>query len=140
MANLVSTVPFNVFHFPDRRVCLTKIVFRARTQEQVADFVEGIAYNAPLRQALQQVHITTLRRMPGSPARLLRSLFLATPNITELDVWDPRVQLVTDDNWDELIVNEELTEEEEERRTWFLVMCACFPSIDASLYVAETVS
>ena len=53
----------------------------------------------------------------------------ATPNITELDVWDPRVQLITDDNWDELIVNEKLTKEEEERRTWFLVMCACF-SID----------
>ena len=46
----------------------------------------------------------------------------ATPNITELDVWDPRVQLITDDNWDELIVNEVLTEEEEDRRTWFLVM------------------
>ena len=59
----------------------------------------------------------------------------ATPNITELDVWDPRVQLITDDNWDELIVNERLTEEEEERRTWFLVMCACFPSIDASFLV-----
>lgn len=45
----------------------------------------------------------------------------AAVNTTE-QIWDPRVPLITDDNWDELIVNESLTKEEEERRTWFLVM------------------
>ena len=39
------------------------------------------------------------------------------------ELWDPRVPLIHDDNYDELIVNEPLTPEEEARRTWFLVMC-----------------
>ena len=38
------------------------------------------------------------------------------------ELWDPRVPLIHDDNFDELIVNEELTPEEEKSRTWFLVM------------------
>ena len=48
-------------------------------------------------------------------------------NITEkLDqakgIWDDRIQLITDDIYEELIVNEPLTEEEESERVWCLVM------------------
>jgi hypothetical protein len=48
-------------------------------------------------------------------------------NITEKirnppQLWDERIQLITDENYDELIVNEPLTEEEEKQRVWFLVM------------------
>ena len=48
-------------------------------------------------------------------------------NITEkLDqakgIWDDRIQLITDDNYEALIVNEPLTEEEESERVWCLVM------------------
>ncbi|KAJ3555875.1 hypothetical protein NM688_g2336 [Phlebia brevispora] len=42
-------------------------------------------------------------------------------NATE-ELWDPRVPLITDNNYQEVIVNETLTAEEEERRTWFLVI------------------
>ncbi|KAI0310433.1 hypothetical protein OF83DRAFT_1088376, partial [Amylostereum chailletii] len=38
-----------------------------------------------------------------------------------LEVWDPRVPLITDDNYADIIVNEELTEEEEVNRVWFLI-------------------
>lgn len=38
------------------------------------------------------------------------------------ELWDPRIPLIHDDNYDELIANEPLTPEEEAERTWFLVM------------------
>jgi hypothetical protein len=37
-------------------------------------------------------------------------------------VWDGRIPLVTDDNFNDLIVNEELTDEEEKHRVWLLIM------------------
>lgn len=36
--------------------------------------------------------------------------------------WDKRIPLITDDNYEALIVNETLTEEEEKNRVWFLIM------------------
>lgn len=38
------------------------------------------------------------------------------------EIWDSRIPLITDDNFNELIVNEELTDEEEKRRVWLLIM------------------
>ncbi|KAK0230271.1 hypothetical protein IW262DRAFT_1337335 [Armillaria fumosa] len=38
--------------------------------------------------------------------------------------WDNRIPLITDDNYEEIIVNEELTEEEEEERIWALLISA----------------
>lgn len=40
----------------------------------------------------------------------------------ESDFWDDRVPLITDDNYNELIVNEELTPEEEVSRVWWIVV------------------
>ncbi|KAJ8516651.1 hypothetical protein ONZ45_g6070 [Pleurotus djamor] len=37
-------------------------------------------------------------------------------------LWDERIPLITDSNYEETIVNETLTEEEEEKRVWFLVI------------------
>jgi hypothetical protein len=37
-------------------------------------------------------------------------------------IWDERVPLITDDNYDDLIVNEPLTEQEEIDRVWIIVM------------------
>ena len=39
-----------------------------------------------------------------------------------LDVWDKRIPLITDDNFDEIIVNEEMSEEEARDRIWFLIV------------------
>lgn len=39
------------------------------------------------------------------------------------DMWDPRIPLITDDNYESLIVNETFFSEEEEReRVWFLIV------------------
>ena len=38
------------------------------------------------------------------------------------EIWDRRIPLITDDNFDELIVNEELTDEEEKHRVWIIIM------------------
>lgn len=38
-------------------------------------------------------------------------------------IWDDRVELITDDNYEDLIVNESLTAEEEQKRVWMIVMC-----------------
>ncbi len=38
------------------------------------------------------------------------------------EVWDGRIPLVTDDNFNDLIVNEVLTDEEEKHRVWLLIM------------------
>ena len=37
--------------------------------------------------------------------------------------WDTRVPMVTDENWEDMVVNEPLSLEEEKDRTWFMVVC-----------------
>lgn len=50
-------------------------------------------------------------------------------NITErveaslAKIWDERVPLITDDNYEDMVVNEILTEQEEKDRVWVIVMC-----------------
>lgn len=66
----------------------------------------------------------------------LKSLFQrAGVNISErleaarqsVRIWDERIPLITDDNYNELIVNEKFeTPEEEKKRAWFLVMYVKF--------------
>lgn len=36
--------------------------------------------------------------------------------------WDTRVPMITDNNYDQLVVNEALTTQEEKDRTWFIVV------------------
>ncbi|KAI9064816.1 hypothetical protein FKP32DRAFT_1591048 [Trametes sanguinea] len=37
-------------------------------------------------------------------------------------LWDPRIPLITDENWEEIVVNEPLTEAEEKDRVWFIII------------------
>ncbi|KAI0796359.1 hypothetical protein BC629DRAFT_1286526 [Irpex lacteus] len=39
-------------------------------------------------------------------------------------IWDERIPLVHDDNWESVVVDEALSEEEEKERVWFLVISA----------------
>jgi hypothetical protein len=54
-------------------------------------------------------------------------------NITErleaaaVSPWDDRVPLITDDNYFDMVVNEPMTEEEEEKRTWVIVVYVLGP-------------
>ncbi|KAI0375945.1 hypothetical protein BV20DRAFT_960014 [Pilatotrama ljubarskyi] len=36
--------------------------------------------------------------------------------------WDPRIPIITDENFEEVVVREPLTEEEEKERVWFLII------------------
>ena len=36
--------------------------------------------------------------------------------------WDPRIPIITDENFEEMIVNEVMTKEEEQDRSWFVIM------------------
>jgi hypothetical protein len=47
--------------------------------------------------------------------------------LKEANRWDKRIPLITDDNYDNIIVNEALTEEEEQERIWFIVMSVSSP-------------
>jgi hypothetical protein len=51
---------------------------------------------------------------------------LEAAKAAELELWDNRIPFIHDDNYDELIVQEPLTAEEEQDRTWFLIMYVSF--------------
>jgi len=65
----------------------------------------------------------------GPVAQLFNRLGI---NITErleaaqanLEIWDRRIPLITDENYNDVIVNEALTEEEAKNRVWFLIITA----------------
>jgi hypothetical protein len=38
------------------------------------------------------------------------------------EIWDTRIPLITDENYNDIIVNEVLTEEEAKNRVWFLIV------------------
>jgi hypothetical protein len=73
--------------------------------------------------------LTDINKVLKSPTSV--NLFRAFGiNITErvdaaaarLNPWDDRIPLITDDNYVDLVVNEELSEEEEKSRAWMLVV------------------
>ena len=37
--------------------------------------------------------------------------------------WDPRIPMITDENWEDMVLNEPLFPEDEKGRTWFMVVC-----------------
>lgn len=65
---------------------------------------------------------------PAAPPGFLDTLLakvglnMSAAGTTYADLWDMRVPLIHDDNYEEVIVNEPLTPEEEADRVWFLVM------------------
>ncbi|KAH8988479.1 hypothetical protein EDB92DRAFT_1870815 [Lactarius akahatsu] len=82
----------------------------------------------PLREGESRFSLSYLLST-GPAAQLFDRLGI---NITERleaaknnsEIWDGRVPLVTDDNYNDLIVNEVLTEEEEKSRVWLLIVTA----------------
>lgn len=37
-------------------------------------------------------------------------------------IWDDRIPLITDENYEDMVVNETLTAAEEDKRVWFIVV------------------
>jgi len=58
----------------------------------------------------------------GPAAALLGSLGLNVSAAVNQKLWDERIQLITDDNYQDVIVNETLTSKEEKERAWVIVM------------------
>ncbi|THH27830.1 hypothetical protein EUX98_g6360 [Antrodiella citrinella] len=48
----------------------------------------------------------------------------ARASMRTITTWDPRIPLITDENYDEIIVGENLTDEEKEKRSWFVIVTA----------------
>ena len=83
------------------------------------------ATSTPLSSLLSMLDTTKI--LTSGPSVALFNRFGI--NITErmeiasmTKLWDERVPLITDDNYDDLIVNEALTEQEEIDRLWIIVM------------------
>ncbi|KAL0577453.1 hypothetical protein V5O48_004522 [Marasmius crinis-equi] len=51
--------------------------------------------------------------------------------------WDPRIPLITDDNYEAIIVNETLTEDEEKTRTWVLIVSGDYQQAGVSPVIDE---
>ncbi|KIK95339.1 hypothetical protein PAXRUDRAFT_827141 [Paxillus rubicundulus Ve08.2h10] len=58
----------------------------------------------------------------GGPVSAFTSLIGFNISGTPEAVWDARIPLITDSNYADMIVNEEMTPEEEENRVWFIVI------------------
>lgn len=53
--------------------------------------------------------------------------------------WDERIPLITDSNYQDVIVNEELSTEEEEKRVWFLIITVTAGQPDGISKYVDTV-
>ena len=58
----------------------------------------------------------------GPAAALLSSFGLNVSAAINEKLWDERIQLITDENYQDVIVNETLTSKEEKERTWVIIM------------------
>jgi hypothetical protein len=67
-----------------------------------------ILSNGPISQLFNRFGVNVTERLEAAKANS--------------EIWDSRIPLITDDNYNDLIVNEVLTTEEERDRVWFLVM------------------
>jgi hypothetical protein len=64
--------------------------------------------NGPVSQLFERLGVNLTERLEAAKA--------------DTEIWDSRIPLITDDNYNDIITNEVLTAEEEKKRVWFLVM------------------
>ncbi|KAL1741597.1 hypothetical protein HDZ31DRAFT_84722 [Schizophyllum fasciatum] len=115
---------------------------RTNSRAAAAQGGEAAPANEPLTPSKLLSYFDTENLLKTKPAQyLFEKLGM---NITEkLDaagagIWDERVPLITDDNFEELIVNETLTEKEEAERVWCLIISTTAAKHDAiSKFVDE---
>ena len=76
--------------------------------------------------------------LTSSPvSALLSSLGVNVSAALNVKLWDERIQLITDDNYKDLIVNEQLTPEEEKERAWVLIMYACLSPVLSIVFLTR---
>lgn len=124
LAGLVAAASAQYFSegwVPGQQVTTTADVVQPTPAAQA----EGDAPPAP-QAASQAGFMDTLAQGPvGSllaKAGINLTAGMAAAKLAEENMWDRRIPLIHDDNYDELIVQEPLTAEEEAERLWFLIM------------------
>lgn len=75
------------------------------------NFLERMLTSGPLSRLFEKSGVNITERLEAA-------------HRARAEMWDQRIPLITDDNWEDLVANETFASEEEERkRVWFLVMC-----------------
>ncbi|EIN10933.1 hypothetical protein PUNSTDRAFT_85384 [Punctularia strigosozonata HHB-11173 SS5] len=82
-------------------------------QPKTADkIVDRLLSSGPIAGLFSKMGVNVTERMEAARA-------------AQANMWDHRVPLITDDNWRDLLVNEEFSSEEEEKnRVWFIIITA----------------
>ena len=78
-----------------------------------------LSNGGPFSQAFDRLGINLTERLEAVKA--------------DSEIWDNRIPFITDDNYNDLIVNEVLTTEEKKDRVWFLIMWVSLYNIQARL-------
>lgn len=73
--------------------------------------LEGLLTSGPVASILAKGGINITERLEDAKRKVAET------------GWDPRIDLITDQNYRETIVEEPLSLEEVEQRVWFLLMC-----------------
>lgn len=85
------------------------------------NFLERVLKSGPLSNLFAKTGVNITERLEAAHA-------------AQAAMWDQRIPLITDENYNDLIVNETFASEEEERaRVWFLVMCVPLLSIPVNV-------
>lgn len=102
-------------------------------QPYAGEWAPGQAAPDDARQPVQAAPFDISQFFTSGPlaSLLLKAGVNLTKNLEEAAEredkrWDKRIPLITDDNYESLIVNETLTEEEEKDRVWMIVMYASY--------------
>ena len=75
------------------------------------NFLERVLTSGPFASFFAKTGVNITERLEAAHA-------------AQAAMWDQRIPLITDENYNDLIVNETFASEEEERaRVWFIVMC-----------------
>lgn len=81
----------------------------------LSSLFDPISYleSGPLRALLESAGVNVTEKLETAKAVATKPL------------WDERIPLITDHNYEDLIVNEELSWQDESERIWFIAMYVC---------------
>lgn len=85
----------------------------------------GFAVPTTIKEFSELLDLTNLFKLPPVVALAAKFGINVTEKLEEVRArkyWDGRIPLITDDNYESMVVHEDMTPEEEAERVWFVVM------------------
>ena len=85
----------------------------------------GIAIPTSLKELQDMFDLTNLLTSGPVAKWAAKAGYNITEKINEAKsrkIWDDRIPLITDENYEDMVVNETLTAAEEDKRVWFIVV------------------